>query len=292
MVCAVLESLSRPRVPELRRRPPAQAHTTGRCAGAQPRPHDTRRLSRMLGAVRVTPSPLTVAVAQPEIVAGDLMRNAAAHAQAVRDAGARLVVFAELSLTGYEYNAASIAFDDPTLNPIIEACAETGSVALLGAPITEAGRDFIAMLRVEGAGVTVAARKVWLHGDEAERFTPASEVSTTQVDGWRVGLAICRDTSISQHALALSDEGIHLYVAGVLDVPGEESERAARSIVTARALGVPVAVAQYLGSTSLFPETGGTSAVYDSDGTVLAHTSDAGGVARAVVSLPVRATES
>ena len=224
-----------------------------------------------------------MAVAQPEIIANDVAHNAAAHAQAVRDADARLVVFAELSLTGYERSAASVALDDPSLALIIKACRESDAIALVGAPITESSQDFIAMLRVDAGGATVAARKVWLHGDEAERFTPASRVSVIDIDNWRVGLAICRDTTISQHAVALAEEGIDLYVAGVLDVPGEASERAARSQLIARALRVPVAVAHYIGATSLFPETGGASAIYDRDGSTLAHTPDAGGIATATL---------
>lgn len=45
--------------------------------------------------------PLPIAVAQPLCVPYDVAANAAAHAAAVRSAGARVVVFPELSLTGY-----------------------------------------------------------------------------------------------------------------------------------------------------------------------------------------------
>ncbi|HTU05642.1 MAG TPA: nitrilase-related carbon-nitrogen hydrolase [Trebonia sp.] len=46
--------------------------------------------------------PLNIAVAQPQCAAGDVAGNAARHALLVRAAGARVVVFPELSLTGYE----------------------------------------------------------------------------------------------------------------------------------------------------------------------------------------------
>ena len=78
--------------------------------------------------------PLVIAVAQPPCVSHDIEANAGAHAEAVAAAAARVVVFPELSLTGYELDATAIAADDPRLSPIVEACGVAGSPALVGAP--------------------------------------------------------------------------------------------------------------------------------------------------------------
>src|SRR5256885_4498997 len=78
--------------------------------------------------------PLLRAVAQPECVPYDVAANALAHAEIVGRAGARVVVFPELSLTGYELDAPPLTADDPRLAPLVEACRETGSLALAGAP--------------------------------------------------------------------------------------------------------------------------------------------------------------
>ena len=86
--------------------------------------------------------PLTLAVAQPLCVPYDVGVNAVTHAATVRSAGTRVVVFPELSLTGYELDAPAITAEDPRLAPIVAACAETGSLALVGAPgHGEAGRS-------------------------------------------------------------------------------------------------------------------------------------------------------
>lgn len=219
---------------------------------------------------------LTVAVAQTEILVSDVAGNVAGHAAVVRAAGARLVVFPELSLTGYDLDAPSLGLTDPALDGLIRACREVGSVALVGAPITESGRDFIAMLRVDEHTVSVAARKVWVHGGENERFSGGTEAAVIDVDGWTVGLAICFDTNVQQHTAQLARRGVDLYVAGVLDAPGEETERLARTFLTARALRAPVAIAHYRGSTPLFPVTVGTSMIVDADGEVLAQVDDLG----------------
>jgi predicted amidohydrolase len=94
---------------------------------------------------------LTVAAVQPACAAKDVAANARTHADAIRAAGARLVVFPELSVTGYELDADPVSLE--ALDEIVAACSETDSIALVGAPI--AG-DRIATLRVQASGVDVA----------------------------------------------------------------------------------------------------------------------------------------
>jgi predicted amidohydrolase len=228
---------------------------------------------------------LAVAVAQPRIKQDALRENAEQHAEAVCRASARLVVFPELSLTGYELRAAPVALDDPALSAIVAACAESGTVALVGAPVAEAERLSIATLRIDADGIQVAYRKTWLHGDEFRRFTPGSGPTTTVVDGWVVGLAICKDTGASQHTAQLARLGVDLYAAGVVDLPDDVVECHARGFVISRALAAPVAIASYAGATGGgFTETAGHSAIFAADGTTLVEADHrAGGVVRAIL---------
>lgn len=75
-------------------------------------------------------APLTVAAAQPVCVAFDVAANAAAHAETIRAAQARVVVFPELSLTGYELDAEVVAAADTALAPITDACRAGWRVGL------------------------------------------------------------------------------------------------------------------------------------------------------------------
>ena len=69
-------------------------------------------------------------------------------------------------------------------------------MALAGAPVPgEAGRPHIAVLAVDGAGITVAYRKLWLGAAEAERFGPGDKPAVLDVDGWRLGLASARTSA-------------------------------------------------------------------------------------------------
>jgi predicted amidohydrolase len=60
----------------------------------------------------------------------------------------------------------------------------------------------------------VAYHKVWLGAAESNRFTAGDERTVLQVNGRRLGLAICKDTSIPQHASDTAALGIDAYVAG------------------------------------------------------------------------------
>jgi len=215
--------------------------------------------------------PMVIAVAQPECVSLDVAANALTHAAVIRAANARVVVFPELSLTGYELDAPTVEADDPRLRPIIEACAETGSTVLVGAPV--AGQDsavHIAMLAIDGDRARVAYRKLYLGGVEPERFTPGIDPAVLEVDGWRLGLAICKDTGVPQQASDTAALGIDVYVAGTcesIEDSARQDERARRIAVDHR---VPVAFASFAGPTGGgYDRTAGRSGIWSSDGQVV-----------------------
>ncbi|MFF7459059.1 carbon-nitrogen hydrolase family protein [Kitasatospora sp. NPDC008115] len=222
------------------------------------------------------PAPLAVAVAQPachpsgrpETVAVNVER----HAAAVRAAGAatRLVVFPEFSLTGYDLGAPALDPADGRLAPLVAACAGTGATALVGAPVAGAdGREHIATLAVTGAGASVVCRKTNLYGRENERFSPADEPSVLELDGWRLGLAICADAADPEHVKRLVALGAHAYVASTLYGAGAESlaTKAARYPARAADNGVWVVLATSAGPSGEFAATSGGSGVWAPDGT-------------------------
>lgn len=230
------------------------------------------------------PAPLTVAAAQPELRPGDLAFNARAHAEAIRAADARLVVFPELSLSSYAMAAPSVALDDPELDQIMAACAETGSVALAGVPLREGDAEFIAMprpeyiamLRIDGSGLEVAYRKIHPDEEESRRFRAAADPAVLELDGWRLGLAICRDTMMFEHAPATAEfakrsgrGGIDAYIAGSLFTAPALPKRDKRMPQLARGYGIWVVQACAAGPGSDLPAAG-NSAIWSPNGEVAA----------------------
>lgn len=211
---------------------------------------------------------MRIATAQPAVVAYDVAANGVAHARIMREAGARLVVFPELSLTGYNLDAPAVSCDDPRLEPIRQACADTGSVAPAGAPIVESGGfSYIATLLIDGAGVVVAYRKIHLHPPEDERFTPGTEHVVLELDGLRLGLAICRDASLAEHATATVGAGAEVYVACTLNSPTDPRDARMRARATAHR--IPVVLACGAGPDGPLIGSGG-SGFWRPDGTVIA----------------------
>lgn len=215
---------------------------------------------------------LAIAVAQPSCRSRDVEANARVHAQAIRSAGARVVVFPELSLTGYELDAAPVAPDDPRLAPVREACQETGCLALVGAPVAgEDGVRHIAMLAVDAESSTVAYRKMHLGGDEPGHFEPGKAPAVIDVDGWRLGLAICKDTRIPEQPAATAALGIDVYVAGVCEMASDDAEKDRRARRIATEYRVWVAVASFAGPTGGgFNATAGHSTIWTPDGAQIA----------------------
>ncbi|MEO3744468.1 carbon-nitrogen hydrolase family protein [Plantactinospora sp. B5E13] len=232
--------------------------------------------------------PLVIAVAQPPTTTYDVVANVAAHADAVRAAAARVVVFPELSLTGYELDAAPVDADDPRLAPLVGACAVTGTTALVGAPVRgESGREHIGMLAVDGGGARVVYRKVHVHESEA-RFSPGDGPVVLDVDGWRLGLAICRDTRFAGHDAATAALGMDVYVAAVLDHARDAhvpAERARRVVGDHR---VWVATASFAGGTGGgFDPAAGGSAIWGPDGGLLGQAgSEPGEIVRVTLTVP------
>ncbi|MFI0483023.1 carbon-nitrogen hydrolase family protein [Actinomadura sp. 9N215] len=225
------------------------------------------------------PAPLTLAAAQPPCTPRDVQANVAAHAGTVRAARSRMVLFPELSLSGYELDAENIEPADPRLAPLVDACAETDTVALAGAPVGSQ----IVMLRVDAGGVTIAYRKMNLGDAEARRFRPGEEPAVITVDGWRFGLAVCKDTGVPRHLADTAALGIDAYLAGVCDNdPAVVAERAHRA---ATGHGVWVAFASFAGPAGGgYDPAAGHSSIRTPDGLVVAQAGpEPGALARATL---------
>src|SRR5262249_29519591 len=163
------------------------------------------------------------------------------------------------------------------------ACAETGSVALVGAPVPDgAGGYGIAMLAVDGTGATVAYRKMWLAAEEASRFTPGTEPAVLTVDGWRLGLAICKDTGVARRAADTAALGIDAYLAGALNAAPDGAVQDERAHRVATEHRVWVALASFAGSTGAgFVHAAGRSSIRGPDGVVVAQAGpETGAIAR------------
>jgi NAD+ synthase (glutamine-hydrolysing) len=145
---------------------------------------------------------LRVALAQINPTVGDIAGNARKIAErtgAARDQGAALVVFPELSLTGYppEDLLLKTSFLDQAAAALADLAAQTrGIVALVGFP--ESADDVYNAAAVLADGEVAAIyRKMYLPNygvfDEQRYFQSGSEAGIFELNGVPIGLTICED---------------------------------------------------------------------------------------------------
>jgi predicted amidohydrolase len=232
---------------------------------------------------------LVVAAGQARCSARDIGANVATAAELVRHAageGADLLVLPELFLTGYELEAIAadpetlaVRAGDARLDPLRRACAESETGAVVGAPVRdeETGELHISAL-VLGRDGEPAARYDKQHVDPAERaagFNPGASGCTVTLDGWRLGLGICWDSSYPEHARAAALDGCHAYLVGAMFDRGRGAHKRA-TVCPARALdnACYLVLANHCGPSG--PHDGcGHSAVWGPDGALLADAGDA-----------------
>lgn len=152
------------------------------------------------------------AAAQISSSAGDWEANINKHIIFIERAaaqGADLIVFPELSLTGYEPTLAKAlarSTVDPIFNPLTKAAAENNVTVCAGAPIRGQILARIGMLIFYPDGNRGTYYKQLLHEDELPFFEAGTEQSVIKIGDNRLIPAICYESMQLQHlrnALAL-----------------------------------------------------------------------------------------
>ncbi len=224
----------------------------------------------------------TLAAAQTVVVKGDIAANVARHvalAALAAGAGAKLILFPELSLTGYEPELAgelALRADDARLVPLRDAAAAHGIVVIAGAPLAnDGGLPLIASLTFRPDGTTAVYTKQHLHGGEETAFAAGQGGAMLDVEGAAIALAVCADFTHSSHARAAALAGARVYAASVLvSVNGYDND-AALLQGHAAAHTMPVLMANHGGPSGGW-HCAGRSAVWDEEGRLVVAAAGAG----------------
>ena len=147
---------------------------------------------------------LKIALAQLNLLVGDVRGNlerVVAEARRARDAlRADLVLFPELTLSGYPpedllFHRGLRLQIERALSELKQAVPEIG--VLVGYPEYAEGKIYNSALLFRGGRVLAQHRKAVLPNykvfDEKRYFTPGTEATVVDFDGWRLGLLICED---------------------------------------------------------------------------------------------------
>jgi predicted amidohydrolase len=165
---------------------------------------------------------MILAAAQTVPVKGNVEKNIENHLFLIKQAhkkGVDLIVFPELSLTGYEPElASSLAFseNDPRIKPFFEIARDLNMIILVGAPINLEDKLHIASFIVYPDSKIEIYTKRYLHPGEEKYFHPGKLNPQIGLNGQVASLAICADISNPQHPEDAYNKGASLYLSSVL----------------------------------------------------------------------------
>jgi NAD+ synthase (glutamine-hydrolysing) len=202
---------------------------------------------------------LRVALAQIDVIVGDIEGNATRIVDALRVAqaqGARLVLVPELSLTGYPPEDLLVKdhFVDENLAALERVAATCVGVAAVVGFVDRDGRGLhnaAALCRGGAVEMTYHKRRLPNYGvfDEERYFEPGSALAVFDLDSVRVALSICEDVWTAESAAEAACAGTRLLVnisASPFDV-GKGAEREEMLAGRARDNGLWVAYCNLVG---------------------------------------------
>lgn len=229
----------------------------------------------------------SIAVAQTLPVRGDVDANILRHLRLISLAagrGAQLLVFPELSLTGYELDlAAQLAFSehDPRLAPLLEAAASHSIILIVGAPVGIGARLHIGAFILFpdrslelytkhhlGAFSESARRDGQVPPAEATVFAPGERNPLLRFGGESAALAVCADTGRPSHPRQAAERGASYYLASMFVIPSDFEREVLNLSASAARHSMVVAFANY-GGPSGGLAAAGRSAIWSERGELL-----------------------
>lgn len=185
----------------------------------------------------------SIAVAQTCPVPGDVQADLAEHVRLARLAateGAKVIVFPELSLTGYELTLApGLAFseDDPRLAPLLDVAAAQGITLVVGAPVRVGSFLHIGAFLLFPDRTSEVYTKHHLGAfppsagcdscdgtvppAEATVFQPGDHDPLIRFGGNIAAVAICADIGRPTHAQRAADRSADTYLASMFVIPSD-----------------------------------------------------------------------
>jgi predicted amidohydrolase len=214
---------------------------------------------------------MKICVAQTKPIQGDLDRNITDHLRFIDVAVtnlANVIIFPELSLTGYEQGLAqtlAIQTDDIRLE-VFQTASNNNDITIgVGVPTRSSNGICISVILFQPHQVRRVYSKEYLHPDENEYFVSGDRFPVFSSKGTSLALAVCYELSVDEHAKLAFAHGADYYLATVAkSVNGVDAAWERLSEIAVH-YSCPVLMANSIGPTTDF-ECAGRSAVWNNHG--------------------------
>jgi len=223
---------------------------------------------------------MILAAAQTKPKRGDIESNLSDHYELIKLAaqeGADLIVFPELSITGYEReNAAELAFakDDSRIEHLKELAVEHNIIIVAGAPVQTASELFIGEFIIFPDNSVSIYTKQFLHEGEDEFFQSSFDYNPViTIENQKISFAICADIDNPLHPKNASEKETSIYIASIFFSPNgiPNAYRDLQSYAEKHKMNV--LMSNFSGESWGYP-SGGKSAFWNNKGELVAQMND------------------
>lgn len=219
---------------------------------------------------------MKISIAQIEPIKGDIEKNLSKHLKFIEAASSRrsdLIMFPELSLTGYEPELAkelALYSQDERLTPLQEICDKKNLIIGAGLPTKKDDNLFISMVIFQPGKERVTYSKQYLYPTEKNIFTPGNTPCVIPFDEANtIAPAICYELSNEEHAAHAHKMNANIYMASVLNsVNGVDADIEKLSKI-ASTYKMITFMSNYIGTSGGY-ECAGKSSIWNQEGELIA----------------------
>jgi predicted amidohydrolase len=222
---------------------------------------------------------MRIAIAQIEAIKGNIEENLKNHLKWIKEAvqnKADMVVFPELSVTGYEPELAeSLATgqDDTRLDEIQSLSDRNGITIGVGLPTKDGGDTFVSMIIFQPHKERITYSKQYLYPPEEPVFKAGKNPLVLNFETEVISPAICYETTNKAHCEFAKRNNATIYVASVLSsVNGIDAELKILSGI-AKNNNLITFMANYVGQSGGY-ECAGKSSVWNGKGELIGQLGD------------------
>lgn len=214
---------------------------------------------------------MKIGVVQFEAIKGNIEGNIAKHVDWIKAAikeNVNLIVFPELSLTGYELELAeqlATNQNDPRFDILQEISNQNNIAICVGTPTREASNIFLSMIIFQAHAERISYSKRFLYPTETSTFSPGTNPVTFKIDNEIVAPAICYELSIPEHHQYAKDNQATIYIASVLNAVAKVDHDLRKLSAIAKTYHFTTFMANYVGKSGGY-DCAGKSSVWNAEG--------------------------
>ncbi|KAB2810065.1 carbon-nitrogen hydrolase family protein [Phaeocystidibacter luteus] len=218
---------------------------------------------------------MKIALAQIQSEAGAVDANINKHMDYIgkaAESGCKLIVFPELSITGYEPSlAGELAFTLPNskLNVFQQASDQFNMNIAVGLPLKTSRGVQISMVVYHQRKPSTIYSKRYLHDDELPFFVKGESQTVFKIGERKFAPAICYESTLHRHADEVALHAPDVYTASVAKPAGGVKKANLHYPEIAVKYGMVVLMANAVGPADNFVNAG-QSGVWTADGTLVA----------------------